>query len=243
MLAELGDRRLLLAAAAQLGLRVQRLGLGQRDREELVFGREAAGVAVGALQVRTETTGRRDDLAPFRIGADRAGQRQQLQRLFERDGLGRLVVNSDARFGFFFVPSSCSPSCTYGPKRPVNTNTVQPVSGSVPSAPGRPLLGDQLGASSTVSSSGAMSGGSDAVSLLALDVRPVPADAQDELVPVSSVPIAIVLTPRGSTSSSCSSETSSLQAGLCRCRNRRSVAISASPSPQAIGRGRPPSAR
>ena len=78
---------------------------------------------------------------------------------------GVWLANSDERFGFFFVPSSCSPSCTYGPKRPVSTNTGRSVSGSVPSAFGpAACLAISSSASSIVSSSGAMSGGSDAVS-------------------------------------------------------------------------------
>ena len=76
-----------------------------------------------------------------------------------------IVWKSDDIFGLVSGGSvSASPSCTYGPKRPLLANTGSPVSGSSPS--GSPPLGaDRIStARSMVSSSSGRSSGTDAVS-------------------------------------------------------------------------------
>ena len=102
--AELGDRRLLLAAAPLLRLRVQRLGFLERHREQLFLAGQAARVAVVALQVGAEPARRRDDLAAFAVGADDAWSASNWSASSNVTVSGVCDANSDDRFGFFFEP-------------------------------------------------------------------------------------------------------------------------------------------
>ena len=127
--AELGERRLRPRPAAALGLGEDRLGLGERHGEELVLGLEAA--AVGALlEVGPVATVLRGDLVAVGVGADDPRQREQLRAPPRASTVsGSIDANSDARGGFAFEPSSSSPSCTNGPKRPLSASTFSPVVG------------------------------------------------------------------------------------------------------------------
>ena len=97
---------------------------------------------VAALDVRPEAAEVGDDLlAGLRVEADQPRQREQLERSLERERTIRCRPRaSDARRGFSLLPfSGVSPSCTYGPNRPVITYTGSPRSGRSPEAAG-PLV-------------------------------------------------------------------------------------------------------
>ena len=96
-----------------------------------------------------------------------------------------IVWKSEDIFGFVSGGSvSASPSCTYGPKRPLFAYTGRPVSGSSPS--GSPPFGaDRIStARSMVSSSSGRSSGTDAVSSPRRRYGPVPAVAHDDRLAV-----------------------------------------------------------
>ena len=87
MRAEIGERGLRHAAAPLLRLREQRLGLVERDGEQLIFRLEAAGVG-HLLQIGPVAPVLGGDLRAVAAGPDDARQRQQRERLLERDRRG-----------------------------------------------------------------------------------------------------------------------------------------------------------
>ncbi|MPM17748.1 hypothetical protein SDC9_64147 [bioreactor metagenome] len=84
--AQLLERRLGRGPATLLGLGVDRLGLGQRDGEDLVLRPQRAGIGA-LLQVRAVAAVLRGDLRAVLGGADRTRQGEQLERIVEGDRL------------------------------------------------------------------------------------------------------------------------------------------------------------
>jgi hypothetical protein len=81
---------------------------------------------------------------------------------------GAIPLGSEARRGLSLLPSSASPSCTYGPKRPCSISTGLPVRGSVPSTSGP----DDLARTSSVTCSGVRSAGATPSGSEAVTVAP-----------------------------------------------------------------------
>ena len=114
-----------------------------------------------------------------------------------------IVPNSDSIFGFCLSGSvSVSPSCTYGPKRPLFAYTGSPVAGSVPIGSSPFGAFSSSTARSTVSSSRATSSGSDAVSSPRFTYGPYLPLRTTIGSPLSSTPIGMALIAAGSACSS-----------------------------------------
>ena len=234
--AELAQRRRGRGAPAPLlRLGEQRERLLERHREQLLLVLERARLGA-LLDVRAVAAVRGDDLlAVGRVGAERARQREQRQRVLQVTVSGDIDLKSEPVRGF--SPFSTT-SVTYGPVAAgLDDDRVARLRVDAELALLRGPATSSSSAFATVSSSGAMSSEIVARWPLALDVRPVAADAQldavadRDRVDRARVDVAEIRDER-------------LQPARIAVRRSRSGAArrSAPPRRTRSGRGRPPAA-
>ena len=168
VLAELGERRLLLTTAPHLRLRVERLGFGHGDREQLVFRRQGCGcrrrTASGTGRTGPATPGSRGlrcRCRPTRGRLSSCSASSRVTRLGGHRREQRRPLRFLLRALLLLAELHVRAEATRSARRWAGRSRGRSPSERGPSD----CLAISSSASGTVSSSGAMSGGSDAVSL------------------------------------------------------------------------------